>query len=264
MVGCLSIDVPQMSYTGIVYQHPAFHIQVHDGYRSMRVNSAVAQDTLLLIEHVIRAPVDVLGTVLSHDVKLFDALFPRGVGGETLSRDEQCIQKIQRNAFKDSDSSMLVLGQTISCINHRCDFNAAVVQQNVEGGGVFACVYATKSLDQDSEVFIMYGKGAGHGEWDFACPCGMTDTERECIRPASAPVCPAARTYIRDYFSTMQFKQSLLFQTMALHGLYWCDEQDTWHMTPRYQSYIRESFPGLDIETAIRLHVGMCIDIIES
>lgn len=87
------------------------------------------------------------------------------------------------NVFQYNNLS--ILNKYISCINHCCNYNSIglfIQFNNFNIPIIFMAIYAIRDIEENEEIFIMYGSNVGHDDnnkyHNFHCNCGLTDEER--------------------------------------------------------------------------------------
>ncbi len=132
----------------------------------------IAIGTLVLIEHVFSGSLRDAVRYINHDQEAWKGLYPR--------QSNDIHEKVWSNAFGNDKS--LIIGASSSVFNHACSPNTLHCNKMTGQGPVkrnFNVFFTCKNVQKNEQLFFAYNADAGHGGYNFLCPCNATVVERE-------------------------------------------------------------------------------------
>jgi len=169
--------------TNTIYKSPKYSVETKDNdYRYVQAKKQIKKGELLLVEHChLSESRKNISSIILHDCKLFDNLFPRkekwtekllSEEGQTVDICDLVYDKANKNMFcYDSKMDKYVIGLDISNFNHSSKPNAYVKNKTViidKNVSVFiSYVISDQDINIDEEIKISYGYGLDY----FSDPC---------------------------------------------------------------------------------------------
>lgn len=212
-----STDITE--YTRVVFE--SSHVKLMSGendFRCMRAVKDIHEGAVLFVEHCLEGNQVFIKNCVRVDSELFKNLYPRTTN--SLNPDD-CMKKIQKNAFGSPEKDRYIIGSRISNFNHKTIPNAfhyrITCRFNEHITATIYCVHAIKNICKGDEITIKYSDyslDSTHKSFMTETDVGFEDFKE---RHSYSPI---AKRIIDQYFQQVKSRQTVLTHELAREGLY--------------------------------------------
>jgi hypothetical protein len=212
-----STDITE--YTRVVFE--SSHVKLmsdENDFRCMRAVKDIHEGAVLLVEHCLEGDQIFIKNCVHVDSELFKNLYPRTTN--SLNPDD-CMKKIQKNAFGSSEEDRYIIGSRISNFNHKTMPNAfhyrITCRFNEHITTTIYCVHAIKNICKGDEITIKYSdysSDSTHKSFMTETDVGFEDFKE---RHSSSPI---SNRIIDQYLQQTKCRQMVLIHELAREGLY--------------------------------------------
>ena len=213
-------------YTRVVFE--SSHVKLmsdENDFRCMRAVKDICEGTLLLVEHCLAGDQFFIKNCVRVDSELYKNLYPRTDlyprTAKSLNSDD-CMKKIQKNAFGSSEEDSYIIGSRISNFNHKtmpntyhrvftCSFGEHITSS-------IYYVIAIEDICKGDEITITYGDYSS----DSTHKSFMTENDVgfEDLKEKHNVSSPDAKRIVDQYFQNSKSRELVLIHELAREGLY--------------------------------------------
>ena len=241
-------------YTRVVFE--SSHVKLmsdENDFRCMRAVKDICEGTVLLVEHCLAGDQFFIKNCVRVDSELYKNLYPRTA--KSLNPDD-CMKKIQKNAFGSSEKDSYIIGSRISNFNHKtmpntyhrtitCSFGEHITS-------TIYYVIAIEDICKGDEITITYGDYSS----DSTHKSFMTENDVgfEDLKEKHNVSSPDAKRIVDQYFQNSKSRELVLIHELAREGLYFT--KNGWIASTRWMKSNEVENDG-EFSTAVQRRINI-------